>query len=270
METAITLDHHWPDEQGAKAPVTLALRKAQNDGHGPGLVWLGGFKSDMTGTKAQTMVDVAQELGCPSLRFDYSGHGESGGVFIEGTISRWVAETLSVILTETSGPQILVGSSMGGWVALRVAQELEILGESDRLGGLFLIAPAPDFTSELMEPAFTDEQRVAMQKEGYIEEPTPYSDEPNIITKALIEDGKANKIFGSAMIVGKPVHILQGGADPDVPPEHAQKLIAELVHDNVGLTSVPDGDHRLSRDGDILLLQRLLAQFVERVRNGNF
>lgn len=260
METAITLDHHWPDEE---SPATkIAVRRSINESKSPGLVWLGGFKSDMLGTKADSMVAVAQQCGVPSLRFDYSGHGESGGNFTDGTISRWVAESLSVILQQTKGPQILVGSSMGGWIALRLVQELQTLGQQDRLAGLFLIAPAPDFTQTLMEPAFSAEQRNALESVGYIEEPTPYSDEPNIITKHLIEDGRKNQIFGSNLIVGKPVHILQGSADPDVPPEHAQHLVEELIHDNVVLTSVPDGDHRLSRESDIELLKRLLTQTV--------
>ncbi|MFD0916742.1 alpha/beta hydrolase [Pseudahrensia aquimaris] len=264
METATTLQHHWPDE--ASSSTLIAIRKSVRD-RAPGLIWLGGFKSDMLGTKAEAMVALAEQLGVSSLRFDYSGHGESGGEFTQGTISRWVAESVAVILEQTFGPQILVGSSMGGWIALRLVQELQKRGEKDRIAGLFLIAPAPDFTSELMEPAFSDEQREEMAQNGYVAEPTPYSDEPNIITRQLIEDGRNNLIFGSGLNVGKPVHILQGAADPDVPADHAHRIVAELVHDNVALTMVPDGDHRLSRDEDIALLNRLLHQFVTRYTN---
>ena len=180
METATTLQHRWPDD-GA-APVSLAVRKADRPGR-PGLVWLGGFRSDMTGTKAQTLVDVAAHENVASLRFDYSGHGESTGDIRDGTISRWVAESLAMLRAHTDGPQILVGSSMGGWIGLRLAQELAKAGEQARLAGLFLIAPAPDFTHELMKPRFTAEQSAALERDGFFLEQTPYAPDPNVITR---------------------------------------------------------------------------------------
>lgn len=212
----------------------------------------------MTGTKAQTMVDTARSLGVSSLRFDYSGHGVSGGKFTEGTISRWVDESLSVIRTQTTGRQILVGSSMGGWIALRVAQELSRCGEQGRIAGLLLIAPAPDFTSLLMEPQFSEEQRSELTSRGYIEEPSAYSDEPNIITRALIEDGRANLVLDGPLDPGVPVTILQGMADPDVPWRHALALVEALNRDDVVVTMIKDGDHRLSRESDIHLLSKTM------------
>ena len=266
LETDTTLDHSW----GEEAPVTLAVKTSpannksmQINGDRPvGLVWLGGFKSDMTGTKAQAMVQQAAELGVASLRFDYSGHGASGGEFVKGTISRWVDETLAVLRAATKGPQILVGSSMGGWIALRVAEELAKAGESDRLAGLLLIAPAPDFTALLMEPEFTQEQKATLEEQGFIEEPSEYSDEPNIITKALIEDGRNNLVLDKNNRLGVPVRILQGMKDPDVPYTHAQTLVETLRHDDVTLTLIKDGDHRLSRDEDIALLKRTIFNLV--------
>ena len=261
MESKATLRHTWNDQT-----VDIAIMKAEPPAGGdnkPGLIWLGGFRSDMEGTKALSMVEEATALGCPSLRFDYSGHGSSGGEFVEGTISRWVDESLHVVLEHTSGPQILVGSSMGGWIALRLAQELKKKGEQDRLAGMLLIAPAPDFATRLMEPKFTDAQRRELEDKGYFEEPSEYSDEPNVITRALIEDGRNNQVLTGDLAVGVPVRILQGMEDPDVPYTHALHLVECLAHDDVQMTLIKDGDHRLSRDEDIALLRRTIAQIVK-------
>ncbi len=253
-------NHEFASPSGA---IEIAVKTAPaREADLPGVVWLGGFRSDMTGTKAQTVVDLADKIGCASLRFDYSGHGTSGGSFEDGTISQWVAESLDVFRTFTEGPQVLVGSSMGGWVALRLVQELQHLGEQDRLAGLLLIAPAPDFTKELMEPAFTDDQWSQLQTAGRILEESAYSDEPNTITKALIEDGRKNLVFGNQLNIGVPVRILQGMEDPDVPYAHAFRLFEELMHDDVTMTTVKDGDHRLSKPKDITLLQDTLTALV--------
>jgi len=261
VEAHISLGHRWNDET-----VDISLKTA----HGahaqtkPGLVWLGGFRSDMEGTKAVAMVEEAARLGCSSLRFDYSGHGSSGGAFRDGTISRWVDESLAVFLEHTQGPQILVGSSMGAWVALRLSQELTRKGQADRLAGLLLIAPAPDFTTLLMEPSFTQSQLKSLQDAGYIEEPSAYSDEPNIITRALIEDGRRNQVMSGELAVGAPVRILQGMQDPDVPFDHALQLVECLAQDDVQITLVKDGDHRLSRDEDIAMLLRTIDLMVDQ------
>lgn len=223
-------------------------------GREPGVVWLGGFRSDMIGTKAETLDRWAADSGHAFTRHDYSGHGESGGRFADGTISKWLGESLAVFRRFTTGPQVLVGSSMGAWIALRMAAELRLAGDAGRVAGMVLLAPAPDFTSELMEPQLTPEHRAALAEKGFFEEPSEYSPEPNVYTRALFEDGAANRVMTGPIDAGCRVVILQGDADPDVPPAHARKLAALLPPDRVTLTLVPGGDHRLSRPEDLELL----------------
>ncbi len=245
-----------PVGQGSDAR-KIAVRKTNETVKGGiGLVWLGGYRSDMLGTKADALDRWAIENGSACCRHDYSGHGESEGVFEEGTISRWVAESLAVFEQYTDGPQILVGSSMGAWVALRMVQKLIERGEGDRLGGLLLLAPAPDFTHELMMPQLSEEHKHQLEDRGCMEEPSQYSDEPNIFTRALFEDGEKNRVMKGLIETGCPVHIIQGMIDEDVPYTHALKLVNFLPAENVTITLVKDGDHRLSRDSDIELIIR--------------
>ena len=232
----------------------LAWRRVE--GAGPTVVWLGGFRSDMAGTKAQALADWAQTSGRAYLRFDYFGHGESGGDFREGTITRWREDALAVMDELIHGEVVLVGSSMGGWIALRLIAELRARGEGRRIAGLVLIAPAPDFTSELIEPNLTDAERTSLAERGYFEEPTPYGPDPNIYTARLIEDGRDNRVLQGVIETGCPVHILQGMQDPDVPYGHELKLMEHLPSDDVVMTLIRDGDHRLSRPEDI---ERVLA-----------
>ena len=247
--------------------VDLAVKTAAaSNGAGPGIVWLGGYRSDMTGTKAQALVAHAASLGVASLRFDYSGHGASDGKFEDGTISDWVKQSLAVLRTFSKGPQTLVGSSMGGWIALRLVQELQKLKETGRLAGLILIAPAPDFTLELAEPRFSEEQKEEMVTNGFVLEPSAYSDEPNVITRTFIEDGRQNLVLNSDLHVGVPVRILQGMKDLDVPYTHALKLVHALPHDDVVITMIKDGDHRLSRPQDIELLLQVTEDLVANQR----
>lgn len=239
----------------------IAVRKV--DGANPGLVWLGGYRSDMLGTKAEALADWALANGHACCRHDYSGHGESGGDFADGTISRWLEESLTVFDHYCSkGAHVLVGSSMGGWVALRMVQELAKRGQSDRLKALLLLAPAPDFTHELMKPQLSEEDWALICEKGYLEEHSEYSDEPNIFTKALFDDGDKNRVMTGAIETGCPVHILQGMQDPDVPYQHAMKLVEFLPNEQVSMTLIKDGDHRLSRDEDIALLIRTVEQLV--------
>ncbi|WP_157014272.1 alpha/beta hydrolase [Mesorhizobium xinjiangense] len=240
----------------------IAVRR--RNGRAPGLVWLGGYRSDMLGTKAETLDAWARETGHGSVRHDYSGHGESGGAFEEGTISRWLGESLAVFDKFTEGPQILVGSSMGGWIALRMVQELNRQGLGERVAGLILLAPAPDFTIELMEPQLSEAHRRDLAEMGYFEEYSDYSPDPNIYTRALFEDGRANRVLDGIIETHCPVHILQGMADPDVPYAHALKLVEHLPADDVTMTLVKDGDHRLSRPQDLELLTRSVAAMVEQ------
>lgn len=243
----------------------VALRRQA--GAGPGVVWLGGYRSDMLGTKAETLAGWTARRGLAYLRHDYSGHGESGGDFPDGTISGWLAQSLAVFRRFTEGRQILVGSSMGAWIALRMAQELRKAGEA-RVAGLVLLAPAPDFTAELVEPQLTDAQRRDLAEKGYFEEPSQYSGQPDIYTRALIEDGRDNLVMTGPIDTHCPVHILQGLADPDVPPAHAMKLASLLPADDVTLSLIPQGDHRLSRPQDLDMLIAAVEAMAERAKKG--
>jgi pimeloyl-ACP methyl ester carboxylesterase len=245
-------------EQG-QASRRIAVRRRK--GAGPALVWLGGFMSDMGGTKAVALDQWAEAHGRACLRFDYSGHGESGGRFVDGTISRWLEESLAVFEACCEGPQIVVGSSMGGWLALLLARELRRgPGRNASIAGLVLIAPAVDFTEALMWKRFPEEIRRRIETTGVWERPSQYSDQPYLITKGLIEDGRRHLLLGGLIETGCPVRILQGVQDPDVPFDHAVELVSRLAQDDVVLTLVKDGDHRLSRPEDI---ERLLAAVAE-------
>ncbi|MGV1790151.1 alpha/beta hydrolase [Rhizobium sp. A37_96] len=233
------------------------IQRAAGKGAGNiSFVWLSGYRSDMTGTKAVELDALAARLGVGCIRFDYSGHGQSGGKFTDGTISRWLEEALDVIDHTKPKKIVLVGSSMGGWIALRVIQELRKRKKAPVVAGLVLIAPAPDFTVDLIEPNLSDVERRSLAERGYFEEPSDYSPEPNIFTRALIEDGRANRVLTGIIETGCPVHILQGMQDADVPFAHSLKLVEHLPADDVVLTLVRDGDHRLSRPQD---LERMLA-----------
>lgn len=244
----------------------VSIAVLHRPGASPGVVWLGGYRSDMTGTKAEALDEWAARTGHACLRHDYSGHGASGGAFADGTISTWLAQSLAVFERYSDGPQILVGSSMGAWIALRMIQELRKAGQGDRIAGLVLIAPAPDFTMELMEPELTKAERRQIETKGYLEEKSEYSDEPNIYTKALFEDGRANRVLEGLIETGCPVHILQGMADPDVPYAHAEKLMRHLPVCDVTLSLIRDGDHRLSRPQDIAMLISAVEGMVEMAK----
>ncbi|MDQ0511083.1 alpha/beta hydrolase [Ancylobacter amanitiformis] len=215
----------------------------------PGVLWCGGYLSDMRGGKAEALASWGAETGRPVVRFDYSGHGESGGRFIDGTISRWAQEALAVFDAETRGPQVVVGSSMGGWIALLLARALAARGGEPRLAGLVLIAPAPDFSEELMWKAMTPEIRAEILEKGVWYRESEHGTTP--ITRAFIEDGRAHLVLGAPFAVGCPVRILQGVADDVVPWQHALRLSTCLAEDDVVVTLVKDGDHRLSRPEDM-------------------
>jgi pimeloyl-ACP methyl ester carboxylesterase len=232
-------------------------------GASPGLFWLGGYKSDMKGTKAQALADWAAERGRACVRFDYSGHGESEGAFTDGTIGRWLAESLAVFDACCRGPQVLIGSSMGGWLALLLVRALRNRCERSAasVAGLVLIAPAIDFTEELMWKRFTPEIKRELEIKGVWERPSQYSPEPYLVTRRLIEDGRNHLLLGGMIETGCPVRILQGVMDPDVPWQHAKALIARFACDDVVLTLVKDGDHPLSRPEDIERLIRAVEEF---------
>jgi len=246
---------------------TIAVRRrpgAASVAPGPaaGLFWLGGLKSDMQGIKAQALDVWAGEHGRALTRFDYSGHGESGGRFADGTIGRWLEESLAVFDACCGGPQVVIGSSMGGWMALLLARALARRSPPQvaRIAALVLIAPAVDFTEALMWKAFSPEIKREIEEKGCWERPSRYGDEPYSITRGLIEDGRRHLLLDGMIETGCPVRILQGVQDPDVPWQHAVDLTARLAQDDVVLTMVKDGDHRLSRPED---LERMLAVVEE-------
>jgi pimeloyl-ACP methyl ester carboxylesterase len=230
-------------------------------GGGPGLFWLGGFKSDMQGTKAAALSAWAREQGRACVRFDYSGHGESGGDFAAGTITRWLEESFAVFEAHCEGPQVVVGSSMGGWLALLLVRELRRRRAAGTVAGLVLIAPAVDFTEVLMWQRFSAAVKRDIEEKGVWMRPSEYSAEPYPITRSLIEDGRKNLLLGGTIETGCPVRILQGVLDPDVPWNHAIELTSHLAQDDVVLTLVKDGDHRLSRPEDIERLIQAVAEF---------
>jgi alpha-beta hydrolase superfamily lysophospholipase len=226
----------------------------------PGLVWLCGLKSDMISTKASAIAEWAESQGCACLRFDYSGHGQSEGSFEDGTVSRWLEETRAAFTGLTQGPQVLVGSSMGGYLALLLLRSLmaEAPQEAARIAGLVLIAPAWDMT-ELMWQRFPASARRDITEKGVYLRPSSYGDGPYPITRAFIEDGRKHLIGSQPFDPGRPVHILHGLQDPDVPWEHTLDLVAHLSGDWTRVAAVPDGEHRLSRPQDIALLLDTIA-----------
>jgi pimeloyl-ACP methyl ester carboxylesterase len=235
----------------------------RRSGKRPGLFWLGGFRSDMEGTKAEALDSLAEARGLACTRFDYSGHGKSGGRFLDGTVSRWLEEAEAVFDSSTRGPQVLIGSSMGGWLALLLAKRIQERGESKRLRGMVLIAPAVDMTKDLMLDAMSAAEKRRLRRTGFLEQSSEYSSEPTTISLQLIEDG-AKHLFGEHPIeTGCPVHVIQGMQDPDVPWEHAVKLMERLAFDEAVLTLVRDGDHRLSRPEDIERLTRAVIAVIE-------
>lgn len=236
------------EQDGAR----LAWRRVA--GGAPTVVWLGGFNSDMTGTKAQALAEWAARTGRGYVRFDYFGHGASSGEFAAGTITRWRADALAVIDRLTEGPLVLVGSSMGGWLAC-----LAGLARRERIAGLALVAPAADFTERLIWDGLAPEAKAAIERDGVWMRPSAYG-EPYPISRALIEDGRRWSILAGPVGIGAPVRILQGAADPDAPWRHALELAMAFEAEDTVFTLVRDGDHRLSRPQDIA---RLIAAVEE-------
>ena len=236
---------------------TIAYLK--RGGKRPGVVWLGGFHADMMGTKAEVLDAWAEARGQAFLRFDYYGHGASSGTFAKGTISRWRDDAAAVLERLCDGPQILVGSSMGGWIALLLA-----LAKPEKVAGLLLIAPAPDFTEKLMWAEMSEDIRRTILEEGAWRRPSAYGDDPYPITRALIEDGRRNCILDAPIAIDRPVHILQGMKDPDVPWRHALALM-ERLSGNPTLTLVKEGDHRLSTPADLARIAVALDALVAEI-----
>ena len=225
----------------------------QGVGQRPGVVFLGGFRSDMTGTKAQHLQSWAEARGRAFVRFDYSGHGQSSGDFLEGCIGDWAADARAVIEALTEGPQVLVGSSMGGWIACLVARAMPA-----RVAALVGIAAAPDFTEDSMWASFDRDQRAALVRDGFVDLPSDYSDDPYRITRRLIEDGRRNLVLRDPLPLPFPVRLLQGSADTDVPPSVALRLFDHATSPDLRLTLVKGADHRFSAPENLALLTQTL------------
>lgn len=230
-------------------------------GKAPGVVFLGGFMSDMEGTKAVHLEDWAQRTGRAFLRFDYSGHGQSSGAFADGTIGDWAEDAIAAISALTEGPQVLIGSSMGGWIALLVTRALP-----DRVAGLVGIAAAPDFTEDSMWAGFTEAQKAALTRNGQIELPSDY-DDPYVITRALIEDGRNNLVLRDPLNLPFPVRLLQGTSDADVDQSVALRLLEHAQGDDIRLTLVKGADHRFSTPECLALIEKSVEKILVRAGN---
>ncbi|OYX42045.1 MAG: alpha/beta hydrolase [Rhodobacterales bacterium 32-67-9] len=229
------------------------------EGRGPGVVFLGGFRSDKEGTKALALEAAARAEGRAFLRFDYSGHGASSGDFLDGCIGDWYEDARAAILSLTQGPQVLVGSSMGGWIALLIAREMP-----ESVAGLVTIAAAPDFTEDGMWAEFSEAQRRELMAAGQVALPSDYSDEPYIITRRLIEDGRARLVLRSALSLPMPVRMLQGTADADVPLSVALRLIEHAEGPDIRLTVVKGADHRFSTPDCLKLIELSVRKVTQR------
>jgi pimeloyl-ACP methyl ester carboxylesterase len=225
-------------------------------GTSPTIVFLPGFRSDMTGDKATALAAFSAERGVGMLRFDYSGHGASSGEFVNGTIGAWAADALAAIDTLTSGPLILVGSSMGGWIALLTA-----IARPHRVAALVGIAAAPDFTQRLMWDSMAPVERATLERDGVLYVPSQYGD-PTPITRALIQDGANHLVLTGPIPIHAPVRLLHGQADPDVPWELALRIAEQLETQDTRIVLIKDGDHRLSRPQDLALLRRTVAALL--------
>ncbi len=228
-------------------------------GQGPGVVFLGGFRSDKEGTKALALEAWARAQGRAFLRFDYSGHGKSSGEFLDGAIGDWFEDALAAIDALTEGPQVLVGSSMGGWISLLVARRIP-----ERLAGLVTIAAAPDFTEDSMWAGFDAATRRKLLDEGQIALPSDYSDAPYIITRRLIEEGRRRLVLRDPLVLPFPVRMLQGTEDTDVPPEVALRLLAHAEGPDLRLTLVKGADHRFSSPDCLSAIEAALAEVLAR------
>jgi pimeloyl-ACP methyl ester carboxylesterase len=226
-------------------------------GHSPAVVFLSGFASDMTGTKATTLREACARRGQAFLRLDYSGHGASGGDFLDGSIGMWTADAAAIIAAVTGdAPLLLVGSSMGGWIALLLALALPA-----RIAAMLLIAPAPDFCSDLIEPNLSAAQRDALARDGFFHPPSEYGP-PAPITQKLLDDGRNHVLLTGPVAIDVPVRVLHGMNDPDVPWRRTLRLAECLQSQDVRLIFVKDGDHRLSRDEDLRLLTETFATLL--------
>lgn len=233
----------------------------QSSGKHPGVIFLTGFKSDMTGSKATALENYCQNRGQAFLRFDYTGHGQSSGQFIDGSIGQWADDALYALDKLTEGPQVLVGSSMGGWIMLLTA-----LKRPERVAGLVGIAAAPDFTEDLMWNQFSKDQQATLLEQGYVDLPNCYEDqEPYRITKKLIEDGRDQCVLTGELPLSMPIRLIQGIKDVDVPWQTAGRIMEKVASQDVEINYVKEGDHRLSEPHDLDRLTRTLDRLLDQL-----
>ena len=250
-----------PDRLARPQDESLAYHSTA--GRAPGIVFLGGFLSDMTGTKATALEAYARDRGQAFLRFDYQGHGQSSGRFEDGSIGRWAEDAVAAVDALTTGPQVLVGSSMGGWIMLLAA-----LARPQRVAALVGVAAAPDFTEDLMWQRFPEEVKAEIETKGVYYEPSDYAETPYPLTKHLIEEGRRHLLLHAAIPLACPVRLLHGMRDPDVPWETALRLAERLESRDVEVTLVKDGDHRLSEPADLRRLAATLDRLLDRLDEG--
>ena len=231
-----------------------------------GFFWLGGFMSDMRGGKATALGHLAERRGRSAVRFDYSGHGTSSGTLAEGTIGKWLGEAEMIFREVAKGPRVLIGSSMGGWIALLLYRRLmqQAPEEAERIKGLVLLAPAADMTEELMWKEFPEAARKELMEKGRIEIPSQYGDEPYVITRDLIEEGRNHLLLEEGLEVACPLRILQGDADADVPWRHALKTYEALNGEDITFTLIKGADHRLSDPNSLMLLGETVESLCVR------
>jgi pimeloyl-ACP methyl ester carboxylesterase len=247
-----------PDPQILTRADGAAIAYHKTAGKSPGIVFLSGYMSDMTGSKAVFVEDFCKSRGQAFLRFDYTGHGQSSGAFTDGTIGQWAADAIFALDELTEGPQILVGSSMGGWIMLLAA-----LARPERIAGLVGIAPAPDFTEDLLETQLLPEQKKIMQRDGVVYVESEYGPDPTPFTQALVDDGRDNLLLRRKIPLHCPVRIIHGMNDPDVPWQTALRISEMLESDDVEVQFVKSGDHRLSEESDLARLGRTLGALLD-------
>ena len=254
----MTDPHNAPSVLARPDGTTIAYRAVP--GNTPGIVFCGGFASDMSGTKASALDGACRRLGRAFVRFDYRGHGVSSGQFEEGTIGAWADDAIAIFDVATSGPQVVVGSSMGGWIMLLLA-----LARPERVHGLVGLASAPDFTEDLLWARYGETERRALEVEGVWMEPSDYGEEPYVITRRLIEEGRDHLLLRGPIAIDCPVRLIHGMRDRDVPHQHSMRLAKALAASDVSVTLVKDGDHRLSEPRDIVRMINTVETLCQEV-----
>lgn len=255
----MSVDSQKPGTLTRPDGATIAYHRVP--GRSPTVIFFGGFRSDMTGTKAMALDAWARRCGQAFVRFDYFAHGQSSGDFRDATVGRWLDDSLCVIDALTKGPLVLIGSSMGGWLSLLVARR-----HPARVAGWIGIAVAPDFTEDLMLQALSPAARATLEREGELRRPSRYSDEPDILTWRLIEEGRKHLVLRSPLRIAGPVHLFHGLKDPDVPWQHSQRVMQHIEAPDIAITYTKDGDHRLSTPADI---ERLLVTVETMCRHAD-